>query len=500
MEWYYREVEAERTRPFSVRPPTSFPHGASPSGGSSSSASPLVPEQQLPPPSPPSRGETSHHRPEYADVFMPLVVDMAHSRRFAYTLIDPASPSPGDLLRRALELHAGNPSVGLAASHYGAMMVIFSSDGVREHAMRHFPLPFEGHVVTLERPESGENRFGWEYTCFAQLSATGFPLEHWHEGGIHNAFRSVGNVYCIDPLRLNDLDFSAVRLVIRLEHQDDVPHALFIRNFDDDLSTEVRIRRVRFWSIAKDGSSVSSLHFEGDGGSSPRSPPRGPRSSGMDDIDTLSLRGFDYLSLEPRPAAPAPLDDFPGAQQSASMAAFRRQLGCRMAGLLSEPFPPRWCAIFPPATPLLPEEGSDSISSDPSSDGGCALLLSSPVMLPSELADEDHEHAALKRRGRHKRAVDTNHTGRRSSRLARKEPSGYVKMLDRAKAAKAARFDTSKGSPRLRAAVRAAGIGIDDGAPAPLSLCQLCALGEPCGIDLDALAAGARAEMAYGAP
>ncbi|XBH92485.1 hypothetical protein VPH35_083600 [Triticum aestivum] len=261
---------------------------------------------------------------------------------------------------------------------------------------------------------------------------------------------------------------------------------------------EVGIRRIRFWSVEEDGSSVSSFHFEGDGVSPPRSP-RGPHSTGMDDIDTLSLRGFDSLSIEPRPAAPTPIDDFPGAQQSAAMAAFRRGLGRRMAGLLSEPFPPKWCAIFPPATPLFQDEGSDSSISDPASADGHALMLPSPVMLPSELANDDHEHAALKRRGRRMRAVDTDHTGRRSSRLARKEPSLYVKMLDRAKAVKAARFDYSKGSPRLRAAMRAAGIGVNDGVPDSLSLRQLQALGEPCGVDLDALAACARAEEAFDA-
>lgn len=289
-----------------------------------------------------------------------------------------------------------------------------------------------------------------------------------------------------------------MHLVIRLEHEDDVPHALLVRNFDGDLSTEVGIRRIRFWSVEEDGSSVSSFHFEGDGGSPPRSP-RGPHSTGMDDIDMLSLRGFDSLSIEPRPAAPAPIDDFPGAQQSAAMAAFRRGLGRRMAGLLSEPFPPKWCAIFPPATPLFQDEGSDSSISDPASADGHALMLPSPVMLPSKLANDNHEHAALKRRGRRKRAIDTDHTGRRSSRLARKEPSLYVKMLDRAKAVKAVRFDYSKGSPRLRAAMRAAGIGINDGVPDSLSLRQLQALGEPCGVDLDALAACARAEEAFDA-
>ncbi|XBI40875.1 hypothetical protein VPH35_125413 [Triticum aestivum] len=426
---------------------------------------------------------------------MPLVVDMALSRRFAYALVVPASSSPGDLLRRAFEQHADFPSVALAASHYGAMMVVFDSEGAREHAMRHFPMTFDGHDLTLERPENGENRFGWEYTCFAQLSAIGFPLEHWHEGGIRNAFRSVGDVCCIDPLCLSELDFS-VRLVIRLEHEDDVPHALLIRNFDGDLSTEVTIRRIRFWSIEEDGSSVSSFHFEGNGGASPPRSPPGPRSSDMDDIDTLSLHGLDYLSIEPRHDAPPPLDDVPGARQSATMAAFRHDLGLRMSRLLSEPFPPRWCAIFPPATPLLQDEG-DSSTTDPSSGDDVPMLLPSPVMLPFELADDDHEHAALKCRGRRKRVVDTNHTGRRSSRLTGKEPANYVKMLDRATAAKAAHFDSSKGLPRLRVAVRATGIGIDDGAPAPLSLRQLMALGEPCGVNLDALAAGARAEAAY---
>ncbi|XBH95081.1 hypothetical protein VPH35_085713 [Triticum aestivum] len=397
---------------------------------------------------------------------MPLVADMSHSRRFTYALIDPPLHCPADLLRRAFEQRAENPSVGLAASHYSAMMVIFSSEHARE----------------------------LEYTCFTQLSATGFPLEHWHEGGICNAFRSIGNVCCIDPLCLNDLNFSAVRLVIRLEHADGVPHALLLRNFDGDLSTDIAIRRVRSWTMEEDGSSVSSHHFEPADGSPPPSP-RVRHSTAMDDIDTKSLRGFGFLSIATAPAAPAPPAGYPDAADSTSM-----------------PFPARWCSLFPPATPLVVEEGpasgavSDSslssvVVSMANSEECAPMLHPSPLLQPSDLRNDEHEHAARKRRGLRKRSIDSSFTaGRRSLCLAGKEPTGYVKMLERAKAVKAARFDSSKGSPRLRAAIRAADIDADDGATAPLPLRLLQDLGAPCGVDLDALVAGARAEVASRAP
>ncbi|XBH94594.1 hypothetical protein VPH35_085331 [Triticum aestivum] len=405
---------------------------------------------------------------------MPLVADMSHSRRFAYALIDPPSHCPADLLCRAFEQRAGNPSIGLAASHYGAMMVIFSSEHARELALREFfPLPFDGHVIMLERPENGENYFGWEYTCFAQLSATGFPLEHWHEGGIRNALRSIGN------------------------HADDVPHALLLRNFDGDLSTDVAIRRVRSWTVDEDGSSVSSHYFEPADGSPPPSP-RVRRSTAMDDIDTESLCGFGSLSFATAPAAPAPPTGYPDAADSTSVARLRREIGRRLSFLLSELFPARWCSLFPPATPLVVEEGPASGAVSDSSLYSVVVSMATSEEGPSDLRNDEHEHAACKRRGLRKRSVDSSFTaGRRSLRLAGKEPAGYVKMLERVKAA---RFDSSKGSPCLRAAIRAAGIDADDGAATPLPLHLLQDLGASCGVDLDTLAAGARAEVASHAP
>jgi hypothetical protein len=235
-------------------------------------------------------------RPEYAEIFMPPARHVAGSRRFAFAVIEPASSSPGFLLRRAFEERGGNPYIGLAASDYGALMVLFPSPESREEAMLLFPINFDGHSIRLERPEDGHNRFSWRFSYFAQLSATGFPIEHWDEGGIRTAFRSIGSVCCIDPLCLNELDYSAVRLVIKLENDMDVPHALLVRDFDGSSGTEVRIRVVRVWSCDEDGSSVSSAHFDDLGGAGlGPSPGRGQPAPRMSDIDSDSLPG------DPRP-------------------------------------------------------------------------------------------------------------------------------------------------------------------------------------------------------
>jgi hypothetical protein len=125
---------------------------------------------------------------------MPLVGDHSGSRRFAFVLISSPAASPGFVLRRALEEVGGNPHFGLAASHYGAMMILFPSQEVRETTMALFPVSFLGHTISLERPEFAENRFGWRYAGYAQISASGFPLEYWTEGRIRNAFHPISNV------------------------------------------------------------------------------------------------------------------------------------------------------------------------------------------------------------------------------------------------------------------------------------------------------------------
>jgi hypothetical protein len=457
---------------------------------------------------------------------MPPPLNVSVCRRFAYAVITPAPDCPGFLLRRALEEHGGNPYVGLAASDYGALMVLFSSPETREEAMVLFPIDFNGHHIELERPEDGANRFGWRFSFFAQLSATGFPLEHWDEGGIRTAFRSIGSVCCIDPLCLNELDYSAVRLVIKLENADDIPHVLLMHAADGDSSAEVRLRVVRVWPAAEH--SPAQAHFDdlGGGGSSPGA--GGRRAARLSDIDDFSppraTRASSVMDLwrrvvARRQAASAPvaaMDDIDGVPAGSPLPSFSvpysptylwdRMLARRLAaqfpevGLdadqvesLAHPLisqfsvpatytPPllQWYdTLGTPATPLVPDEAPPS-----------AALVASPAMVAaSPLAfaatAEEHEDAVRKQRVRRKRAVDSAFKARRSSRLASKEPKNFVNMLSKAKAVKASRFNLTGGSPRLRAAALGAGFGEDNVAPIPLPSHR--ALAAACGVDPDAV-------------
>jgi hypothetical protein len=167
---------------------------------------------------------------DYAEVFMPPSDGMSRAQRFAYALLEPPAAAPVVLLRRALEQSGGNPVVGLTASDYGALFLIFRSPEERERAMERFPLSVDGHCIRLERPEDGWNRYARRLSSFTHVSATGFPLEHWDERGIRMAFRSIGQVSCVDPLCLDELDFSTVRVVLKLEKASDVPAALLVRD------------------------------------------------------------------------------------------------------------------------------------------------------------------------------------------------------------------------------------------------------------------------------
>jgi hypothetical protein len=217
----------------------------------------------------------------------------AASRRFAYALLEPPAASPGFVLRRALEERGGNPCVALAASDYGALLAIFATPEAREATMALFPLSFDGHDIRLERPEEGCNRFVWSFTRLVQVSATGFPLEHWDEAGIRAAFRPIGDVCCIDPLCLHELDFSAVRLVLKLAEGGEVPHTLLVRECHGGSSAEVLLRSVQCWPYDDALASMPFAHFDNPGGDH-ASPPTGGtahRVSRMDDIDVDSVMG-----------------------------------------------------------------------------------------------------------------------------------------------------------------------------------------------------------------
>jgi hypothetical protein len=232
---------------------------------------------------------------------MPPGAAPSNGRRYAYAIFEPAADAPGFLLRRALEEHAGDPAVTLAASDYGALLLAFASAEAREATMASFPLEFAGHLIRLERPEDGANRASWGSPRFAKLTATGFPHEHWDADGIRAAFAPLGSVCCIDPACLQDQDFSAVRVVVKMAGDHTFPSTLIVHDPFGESASEVTVRLVRSWSGREDFLSSASLHFDIDGAGRAGAG-RAPR---LTDIDEGSVPGSP-ATPRPPPAAPAP--------------------------------------------------------------------------------------------------------------------------------------------------------------------------------------------------
>jgi hypothetical protein len=140
-----------------------------------------------------------------------------------------------------------------------------------------------------------------------------------------------------------------------------------------------------------------------------------------------------------------------------------------------------------PATPLVP---SDDDATDDSIAATSAVAMHGAAAVPPSLGAlslDEHEDAARKQRVRRKQAVDSAFEARRSSRLASKEPAGFVSMLTKAKTMKASRFDLSGGSLQLRAAAEEVGF-MADSDPGPLPLPRLQKLVAACGVDPNAIA------------
>jgi hypothetical protein len=417
------------------------------------------------------------------------------------------------------------------------MMIVFRSDEDHKATIRRAPFTYLGHEIKLERPEDGENRFAWAYTSYAQVSVMGFPLEHWNKGGIRTAFRSVGSVCCIDPLCLNELDFAAVRLVLRLEQAMDVPRTLLLRDFDGELTAEVQVHVVCSWE-AEDALSDSSHFCFIDGG-------RPKRTRRMDSIDSDSVRGS---PPRPRPREACPMElwqriltrkfkgessfsahhaalgpvappleewkvglaqslasQFPDAGFSAAQVIFSLLFFPSLPRCLymSVPKPSpvlllQWYdTLGTPADPIVVSSDEDVTPTEQTSPLPCrGDQFVAPVALAVEevgesfallsfAASDVHEDTIWKQRVKGKMAADRAFKKRTSSRLAAKESKNYLSMAGKA-SARASRFDTRDASPRLRAAARAAGFG--DKVPGHLPLHALQALGAPCGIDAAAIA------------
>lgn len=110
--------------------------------------------------------------------------------------------------------------------------------------MRGSPYQYGEHHIIVERHEQADCRFFSDFSFFADVAATDFPLEHWFEGNIRAAFSGIGCTVCVDQRCLSGHDYSNVRLVLKLAHNGVVPSKLIVRNSMGGLSTIVDLHVV----------------------------------------------------------------------------------------------------------------------------------------------------------------------------------------------------------------------------------------------------------------
>ncbi|CAO2046977.1 unnamed protein product [Urochloa humidicola] len=435
----------------------------------------------------------SSRRPTSVEVHAPPV-NMEPSRRYAYAFIDPPCADPALFIRHALERCGGDPAFRLAPSSHGAMMVVFLNPLLRERTIRRGPITYptigeNNHTLRLIRHEEADFRFVCYYRRAVEVSATNWPPEHWNEPRIRAFFEKIGHVCCIDPACLlvaDDLypddiaDFSAVRVLLLVDDERDVPTELVVRNEAGGLAGIAKLRVVCHWAHTPGTPPPRRYVFTDDSGN--EGPPR--------DLDAFRS---------------APL----GSSRAGGTSSVRSSGGhgaTRALGLASCPSPSSVvCSdtrgrppaliirdIPTPERPHTPPPASFDYSTlveqdclDSGLRAACSQPRSSLPSLEDLVAEEEHEVSVRRRRARRKRAVDSA-CKRRSRRLAEKEPAHYVSATAKATSVKAAKLDMTGASSSMAAATEASGI-LQRPPPRRTAMRHLRRLGAACGIgDLSA--------------
>lgn len=414
------------------------------------SSPPSLPASPLPAPSPGSFIPMGPGASDFTNVFMPPGA-MSWSLKFAFVYIEPASANPGTLIRRALYEVAGDPLCTLRPSSCGAMLLEFPFVEHREEVIRGSPYEFGSRRIIVERHEEADYRFFTDFSFFADVAATDFPLEHWFEANIRVAFASIACTVCIDHRCLAGHDYSNVRLVLKLAHHGVVPRKLIVHNAVGGLATVVDLHVIRMWSQPSDMQDLYDYDFSAYGfapppagnGNAPNahqgSPPAaghgggtsGTRFNGRGPTSFRTLnRGQPLIIRVPlslfivvlcsliHPCTPAEMNtSFLRAMLLLRIRA--QQLSAQFEAL------PRALAVAPMALPWHDEaEG--------------AMPPRSPALDPlpeGDLGFEDpdlHELSRRKLRGRKRRILSSAFKERRSKRLTAKESEAYVGAVDKA--------------------------------------------------------------------
>jgi hypothetical protein len=116
-------------------------------------------------------------RHQSIDVYMPFV-NVAHFNHLAYANITQQHNAPAPNIRDALVTQGGNAHVTLAPSSYGAMLLMFDANALREGVINAPPFVGQHHTIVLELQEDTLNRFRFEHEVIVSIAIRNYPLEH----------------------------------------------------------------------------------------------------------------------------------------------------------------------------------------------------------------------------------------------------------------------------------------------------------------------------------
>nr|CAB3480143.1 unnamed protein product [Digitaria exilis] len=454
------------------------------------SATPFLP-RSAPPPSDAASPTTGS---SITEVHMSYV-DMESSRRLAYAFIDPPRADPGHFIWLALERRGGDPPVRLAPSSHSAMMVVFHHSYFRETTVRRGPITWDGHRLSLVHHEEAVFRFVHNYNKLVEISAHNFPPEHHNKDGICEAFQVFGQVCCMDPSCLREVDeerdrgiadYSVVRVLVLLDAGRRITPGLLVRNPQWFPAGIAQLRILGEWDHPRGAPPPTEHDFSSDGGATPPNPDTPPSSRrGLWMGSTAGGRAMPPTSTTG--GAGAPLQRVVGAllYPSVPLWSFVSGAVCAMAramslsgvpGLVILDLPTPNHPRTPPPAPTLVEITEE--------EGGTPdhRPVSQPIpSLEELLAEEEHEVSIRHRRARRKRAADSASKIHRSRRLAAKEVPFYMDAVTKASRVKAEKMNIAGASNRMKVALEQAAI-LERPPPPRIKVSKLKCLGRVCGL------------------
>ncbi|KAK3126354.1 hypothetical protein QOZ80_7AG0555300 [Eleusine coracana subsp. coracana] len=173
----------------------------------------------------------------------------AEAAVFAYVFLNPPHEvlSPAPFIWEAVRTALPHASFDVLPSSRGSMLLRFQSAADCAEAVQRSPLLHEDIRVDLQpHDRSSACRHA---TRLVALSVLEFPLAHWHEEYILEAFQGFGTVLEIDWRCLSSFDYSSLRVVVQVEDTACVPGDLWVRDVSTGSCNVCQVLLIRSWSL-----------------------------------------------------------------------------------------------------------------------------------------------------------------------------------------------------------------------------------------------------------